>query len=131
VIGSLILGALSMALLTRNAWAAVLAGIVGAALVRGSSEAMVTALTGDLVRTEQRGRAIGLVHTASDLGSAIAPPIAYLLLPWLGIRGVYLGCAALFVIELGLVLWFRSRGRADQLLDEVPKATCPVPTVER
>jgi MFS family permease len=130
VIGSLILGALSMALLTGNTWAAILAGIAGAALVRGSSEAMVTALTGDLVRAEQRGRAIGLVHTASDLGSAIAPPVAYLLLPWLGIRGVYLGCAALFVIELGLVLWFRSWGTADLGSDEVPKATCPVPTVE-
>ena len=48
---------------------------------------MVTALTGDLVGTEQRGRAIGVIHTASDLGSAIAPPIAYLLLPWMGIKG--------------------------------------------
>ena len=82
VIGALVLGAVSMALLTANALVAILIGIAGAALVRGSSEAMVTALTGDLVRTEQRGRAIGLVHTASDLGSAIAPPIAYLLLPY-------------------------------------------------
>jgi MFS family permease len=92
---------------------------------------MVTALTGDLVRTEQRGRAIGLVHTASDLGSAIAPPIAYLLLPWVGIVGVYLGCAALFVVELGLVLWFRSQSAADPRSDEVPEPICCVPTVEQ
>jgi len=127
VIGALVLGAAAMALLTANALIAILIGIAGAALVRGSSEAMVTALTGDLVRTEQRGRAIGLVHTASDLGSAIAPPIAYLLLPWIGLKGVYLGCAALFVIELGIVLWFRSQGAPS----EAVKSTCCVPTVEQ
>jgi MFS family permease len=131
VIGALVLGAVSMALLSVNAWAAILAGIAGVALVRGSSEAMVTALTGDLVRTEQRGRAIGLVHAASDLGSAIAPPVAYLLLPWVGIVGVYLGCAALFVVELGLVLWFRSQSAADPRSDEVSQPICCVPTVEQ
>lgn len=127
VVGALALGAVSLALLTLNAWAAILAGIAGVALVRGSSEAMVTALTGDLAREEQRGRAIGLVHTASDLGSAIAPPIAYLLLPWIGLKGVYLGCAALFVIELGIVLWFRSQGAPSK----VHQPTCCVPTAEQ
>jgi MFS family permease len=108
VVGALVLGAVSMALLTLNALAAILAGIACVALVRGSSEAMVTALTGDLVRTGQRGRAIGLVHTASDLGSAIAPPIAYLLLPWIGLKGVYLGCAALYVVSWGSCSGFRA-----------------------
>jgi len=131
VVGALVLGAASMALLTANALAAILIGIAGVALVRGSSEAMVTALTGDLVRAEQRGRAIGLVHTASDLGSAIAPPIAYLMLPWLGLKGVYLGCAALFGIELGFVLWSRNQHTADLRSDEVQNTACCVPTVER
>jgi len=131
VVGALVLGTASMALLTANALVAITIGIAGVALVRGSSEAMVTALTGDLVRAEQRGRAIGLVHTASDLGSAIAPPIAYLLLPWLGLKGVYLGCAALFVIELGLVLWFRNQDTADLRSDKGQAPTCCVPTVEQ
>jgi len=127
VIGALVLGVASMALLTLNAWGAILAGIAGAALVRGSSEAMVTALTGDLVRAEQRGQAIGLVHTASDLGSAIAPPIAYLVLPWIGLKGVYLGCAVLFVIELGLVLWLQGQGTSSKVSESI----CRVPTVEQ
>ena len=76
VIGALILGVSSMALFALDVWGATLAGIAGAALVRGSSEAMVTALTGDLASAGQRGRAVGLVHTASDLGSASAPEIA-------------------------------------------------------
>jgi MFS family permease len=130
VIGALVLGTASLALLTANAWVTILIGIAGVALVRGSSEAMVTALTGDLVRAEQRGRAIGLIHTASDLGSAIAPPIAYLLLPWLGLKGVYMGCAALYAIELGLVLWFRRQSAADLRSDEVRKSKCCVPTAD-
>jgi len=131
VVGALALGAASMALLTANALFAILIGIAGVALVRGSSEAMVTALTGDLVHIEQRGRAIGLIHTASDLGSAIAPPIAYLLLPWLGLKGVYLGCAALLAIELGLVLVYRNQSTADLRSDEGQASTCCVPTVEQ
>ena len=82
---------------------AILVGIALVAVARGSTQAMVTALTGDLVRQEQRGRAIGLVHTASDLGSAIGPPIAYALLPWMGLPGVYLLCAALYAAELAIV----------------------------
>jgi predicted MFS family arabinose efflux permease len=96
---------------------------------------MVTALTGDLASAGQRGRAVGLVHTASDLGSAVAPPVAYLLLPWIGLKGIYLGCAALFAIELGLVLWYRTRStadrRADRRSEEVQNSACCVPTVER
>jgi MFS family permease len=134
-IGALALGAASMALLTANALAAILIGIAGVALVRGSSEAMVTALTGDLAGAGQRGRAVGLIHTASDLGSAIAPPVAYLLLPWIGLKGVYLGCAALFGIELGGVLWYRNRSKADlrsaRRSEEVQNTACCVPTVER
>jgi MFS family permease len=127
VAGALAVGAASLALLTLNALAAILAGIACAALVRGVSQAMVTALTGDLVGPEGRGRAIGLVHTASDLGSAIAPPIAYLLLPWAGLKGIYLGCAGLFVIELGIVLWHRCQSRSSKV-QNIPWI---VPTVEQ
>jgi predicted MFS family arabinose efflux permease len=83
-------------------------------------------LTGDLVSHEQRGRAIGVVHTASDLGSALGPPIAYLLLPWIGLTGIYVTCAALFAVELVVVLWFQFI-KANSLR----KSTCSVHVVER
>jgi MFS family permease len=126
VSGALLIGVVSMLMLTTNVVAALLAGIALAAVVRGANQAMVTALTGDLVSHEQRGRAIGLVHTASDLGSAIGPPIAYLLLPWIGLTGIYVMCAAIFAVELVVVLWFQFIKT-----NSLRKSTCSVHVVER
>jgi MFS family permease len=94
----LAIGIASMALLAWGAPAAILIGISLGAVTGGSVQALVTALTGDLVSQAQRGRAIGLLHTAGDLGSAIGPPAAYALMPWIGLRGVYLLCAGLFAV---------------------------------
>ena len=106
---ALAVGAAGMALAGQMALAAILAGIGLAAVASGSIQTLATALTGDLVSPGQRGRAIGLLHTAGDLGSAIGPPVAYALLPWLSLTGVYWLCAALFAVELPVVLWFQSR----------------------
>ncbi len=100
----LAIGTVSMLLVTRNAPAAILAGISLGAVAAGSVQALVTALTGDLAGETQRGRAIGLVHTVGDLGSALGPPVAYALLPGAGLDGVYLLCAALFAVGLAVAL---------------------------
>ncbi|HUX77053.1 MAG TPA: MFS transporter [Anaerolineae bacterium] len=101
----LAIGAVSMVLMSWRAPAAILAGISLGAVAGGSVQALVTALTGDLVTRAQRGRAIGLMHTIGDLGSAVGPPVAYALLPGMGLPGVYRFCAALFAAGLALVLW--------------------------
>ena len=105
----LTIGIISMALVAWGAPAAILAGVSLGAVAGGSVQALVTALTGDLVSQAQRGRAIGLLHTAGDLGSAIGPPAAYALMPWIGLRGVYLLCAGLFAAGLVLAMLFRPR----------------------
>jgi len=102
-------GVAGMAMAARSAPAAILAGIALAAAASGGIQTLTTALTGDLVGQEQRGRAIGMLHTAGDLGSAIGPPAAYALLPWLTLTGVYGLCAALFAAQLVMVLWFQHR----------------------
>ncbi|HID62970.1 MAG TPA: MFS transporter [Anaerolineae bacterium] len=107
----LAIGIISMALVAWGAPAAILTGISLGAVAGGSVQALATALTGDLVSQAQRGRAIGLLHTAGDLGSAIGPPTAYILIPWIGLRGVYLLCAGLFTAGLTLALLFRLRAR--------------------
>ena len=113
----LALGVISMVLMTWSAPAAILVGIFLGAVTGGSVQALVTALTGDLVSQTQRGRAIGLVHTAGDLGSAVGPLVAYALLPGIGLPGVYLLCAALFAVGLALVLWFQFWGNKQQRPD--------------
>ena len=105
----LAIGVVSMALVAWGEPVAILAGVSLGAVAGGSIQALVTALTGDLVSQAQRGRAIGLLHTAGDLGSAIGPPAAYALIPWIELQGVYLLCAGLFAVGLVLAMLFRPR----------------------
>jgi MFS family permease len=95
--------AISMALVAWETPASSLFGIALGALAGGGIQALVTALIGDVVSTAQRGRAIGLVHSVGDLGSAAGPLVAYAVLPWAGLMGIYLCGAALFVVQLGLI----------------------------
>jgi MFS family permease len=103
----LAIGVVSMALVAWGKPLAILAGVSLGAIAGGSVQALVTALTGDLVSHAQRGRAIGLLHTVGDLGSAVGPPIAYALMPLIALRGVYLLCAGLFAAGLALAILFR------------------------
>ena len=93
-------GAIGMAATTSAAPVGLLIGVSIVALSRGAIQSLATSLTGDLAAHAQRGRAVGILHTASDLGSAIGPSAAYLALPIVGLRGIYLFCAALYVVAL-------------------------------
>jgi MFS family permease len=108
-IGGLAIGILSMALLAWNIPASILAGVSLAAVSGGSVQSLVIALTGDLASQTQRGRAIGLLHTAGDFGSAVGPLIAYALMPQIGLQGVYLLCAGLFAAALVPTTLFQHR----------------------
>ena len=107
----LAIGIISMTLVAWDAPTAILTGVALGAVTVGSVQALVTALTGDVVSLAQRGRAIGLLHTVGDLGSAIGPLVAYALMPWVGLRGVYLLCVGLFAAGLALAMLFRLRAR--------------------
>lgn len=106
---SLALGAVGMTLLAVDGPLGILAGISAVAISGGSLQSLATTLTGDSANRAQRGRAIGLLHTAGDFGSAIGPSIAYVLLPLIGLRAVYLGCGVLFLAALGPVLHLQRR----------------------
>jgi len=97
-------GVASMALMAWGVPAAILVGVSLGAVTSGSVQGLTSALAGDLAGPAQRGRAVGLVNTAGDLGSALGPPIAYALLPGMGLPGVYLLCAGLFVAGCVLAL---------------------------
>lgn len=101
--------AFSMTLMGQDGLLTLLTGIVFGAIASGGIQSLTTALTGDLVQKRHQGRAIGLVHTVGDLGSAAGPLLAYALLPWIGLSGLYLLCAGGFGAMLALVLWARPR----------------------
>lgn len=109
VAGGLAIGAAGMSLLAWGSTAGILLGISTVAVAGGNLQSLATALTGDTVMPEQRGRAIGLLHTVGDFGSAIGPSIAYALLPLLGLRTLYLLCAGLFMVSWVGVARFAAR----------------------
>jgi len=109
---SLVIGATGMGLLALGWPVSLLAGMSAVAISGGSLQSLAITLTGESVGPSQRGRAIGLLHTAGDFGSAIGPSIAYGLLPLIGLRTIYLLCAVLFLISLSLVLGFFGKQQA-------------------
>ena len=100
----LIIGSLGMLLLVRPDPVFILVGIGFTAIAGGSIQALVTTRTGDLVTQEQRGKAIGLLHTSGDLGSALGPITAYFLLRWISLSDIYIFCAVLFALGAGISL---------------------------
>lgn len=100
----LIFGSIGMFLLIRPDPVFILVGIGFSAIAGGSIQALVTTRTGDLVDQEQRGKAIGLLHTSGDLGSALGPITAYFLLRWINLSVVYIICAILFALGAGISL---------------------------
>ena len=98
----LLAGVVGLGLLAVGLPAAILVGVVLTAIAGSSNQSMATALIGDLAERARRSRSLGVMHTFGDLTSAIAPPLAYALIPWLGLPGLYLACGALLI---GLVIW--------------------------
>lgn len=109
----LALSVVSMVLLSSQAGAIILSGVAVAALARGGIQALTTSLTGDLVSSAGRGRAVGVLHTVGDFGSAIGPSVAYYLLPFWGLSNIYVLCSVIFGMCL-LVNLAMLRGRIAQ-----------------
>lgn len=108
-IGVLLIGAVGMLLLISPNPVVILIGICFSAVAGGSIQALMTTRTGDLVEQAHRGKAIGNLHTAGDLGSALGPITAYALLGTLRLNGLFLLCALLFTLGAGLagLLYYR------------------------
>ena len=108
---SLVIGSIGMLLLVRSEPIFILIGICFSAIAGGSIQALLTTRTGDMVEQAQRGKAIGLLHTAGDLGSALGPVTAYVLLRWLPLSGVYIMGAIIFALGavLALLMYLQQR----------------------
>jgi len=104
ILVGLFAGVVGMALFAWGMPIAIVGGALLSAIAGGSLQALATTLVGDLSLVARRGRALGVLYTMGDLGSALGPPIAYALIPLISLRGAYLGCAGLFAITL-LLSW--------------------------
>ena len=119
MIGVLLIGAIGMLLLNSPNPIVILIGICFSAVAGGSIQTLMTTRTGDLVAQAQRGKAIGNLHTAGDLGSALGPITAYALLGTLTLNGLFLMCALLFSLGAGLagLLYYRQSSSEKELVN--------------
>lgn len=83
-----------------------------AAISGGSNQGLSTALVGDLSTERQRGRRMGILFTVGDLTSAIGPPLAYSLIPYLGLPMIYLVSMGIVSLMFLAALWWAIKHRS-------------------
>jgi len=86
-------------------------GLPMISVASGSNQSLSTALFGDLSPPKVHGRRLGILYTVGDLASAIGPPLAYALMPIIGLAVLYQMSAVLFGMMLVLALWWGTRTR--------------------
>ena len=57
------------------------------------------------METERQSRVLGIVFTIGDVGSALGPPLALILVPIISVAGVYKICAGLFGLAGIFAVW--------------------------
>jgi MFS family permease len=112
--GGLTFGLTGFSLLSIGAPIALIAGLPLISISSGSNQSLSTALIGDLSPHFRRGRRLGILFTVGDLASAVGPPIAYLLLPIIGLDSVYGIAAILISIMLLITLNWTRKGEQEQ-----------------
>ena len=99
---SLLVGAIGTAMLPAPHLIVLIVGTIISALAYGGTQALSTALVGDLSNKQEYGRNLGIYNTSGDLGSAIGPLVAYALLPTTGLHALYISCGA---VMLAMAAW--------------------------
>jgi MFS family permease len=106
----LLTGVIGFALLAVGFSWSILFGLILLAITSASNTSLSTALVGDLSGSGRRSRRLGVLYTVGDLGSAIGPPLAFGLLPLIGLQGLYLIMGGLLILMLALSIgWSRHK----------------------
>lgn len=96
VTGGLLPGIAGFSLLSIGSPGLIVMGIPLISLTSGSNQGLATTMLGDFSKDQRHSRELGLLFTIGDLMSAAGPMIAYALLPFLQISGLYIIAAFLF-----------------------------------
>jgi MFS family permease len=111
--GGLTIGLSGFTLLSIGTPVALLLGLPMTSISSGSNQSLSTALIGDLSPRKRHGRRLGALFTVGDLASAIGPPIAYALLPIIGLSAIYGASAAILGLMLfAAIIWAKRTGKA-------------------
>ena len=94
----LVPGVIGFSLMALGLPLSIMVGIPLIATTSGSNQGLSTALSGDLGNEKKQSRRLGALFTFGDFASAIGPPLAYAMMPFVGIKTLYLASAGLFAI---------------------------------
>jgi MFS family permease len=117
--GGLVPGVAGFGLLSLGLPLATAFSVPLTAITAGSNQSLATAVIGDLGNSDWQSRRLGLLYTVGDLASAVGPPLAYGLIPWIGLRAVYLMVAVLLGLVLLVTLWRAAEARRRLVQAEV------------
>jgi len=106
-------GLAAFALGRGGAWSIAL-GVTLAAMAYGIVPPLLVAWMGDVAGDGRKGPLVGAYQTMGDIGSGIAPAVAYPLLEIIGVHALYAASAACLAVSIPLIVRFRARGRAAQ-----------------
>jgi len=104
VSAGLLPGVAGLAALALGTPLAIVLGLSLTAFATGSNQGLSISITGDLSSPRRRGRRMGILFTIGDLTSAVGPVLSYALIPYLGLKALYLACSVLFLLML-MVTW--------------------------
>lgn len=111
----LLLALAGILLMSQTMPLAAFSGAILISLMTGGVSALCSALIGDRLAEEWRGRSVGLLYTLRDLGATVGPPIALSLTPLIGLGRVYRLTAGLLAAALLVALVMSVReGRRTQ-----------------
>ncbi len=120
VAAALALGVVSLSMSGMGSGSVVVLATILTAIASGVLVTQVTAVVGDYARPgssreHRRGRILGILNIASDVGAAAGPMIAFALLPVVGLVGAYGLGALLLSMTLPGALWIMLRVTGQRL----------------
>jgi MFS family permease len=111
ILSSLAVGILGFGLLAfARSLSTIAPGIILGAVSGGAALTALAAYTGDVTPPGRQGVVMGVYSAAGDMGSTAGPALAFALASRVDIGWVYLLCALIFLVSLGLSWHSRERG---------------------
>ena len=108
ITASLLIGMSGFALLAfATTPATILLGVVLGAVSGGAALATLLAQMGDLTPAGREGAMMGAYATIGDIGSTAGPAVAFAMAAAVNLEWVYLLCALIFLLGLGLAAQLR------------------------
>jgi len=98
IAGVIALGAGGTWLMSHSLLSLAILGVLVGSIASGGVQSLVPAIVGDRVERAQHGRALSVIYTFGDVGSALGPPLALLLVEVISINMIYRLCSVLFLV---------------------------------